>query len=137
MFKKEGWKKQLAGDLLSLGSIVFYAIIIARALIKPYWLFFAQLVVAVAALFLLSLAVKNAENRLSRALILAVLTVLFYHEIKFAIFVFLLALAMLASAVYIKVAKKAIIKGLILGAVSTIVSYFLSPIIVNFFNLPI
>ena len=123
--KKENWKHELARDTVALGGIAFYILVIARALIAPYYTFVIQLVVAFVLFFILSLFIK-CDKHLARGLILATFTILFYNVRTFTIFAVAIFTLMVASSFYIERNSLKIIKGVLLGAVSILVSYYLA-----------
>jgi len=123
---KKEWKKEVARDILALGSIPFYFIVIVRALIVGYKPFLYQLIIAALLLFLLSLFIKKANFYVARSLILLVFTTLFYKEIEYTVFASLLWILLVASSAYLKVKVKEIVKGFFLSIVSTVAAYLLS-----------
>ena len=82
MMNKE-WIKNICRDLLSLGSIVFYILVVGRAMIYPYYLFLTELFIAALILFSIYLFIKNFDTYTARALILSVLTSRFYESLTF------------------------------------------------------
>ena len=126
---EQNWKKELARDAMAFGSILFYAIVIIRAIIGDYMPFVYQLLIALAILIILSFIIKKANHHIAMAFILIVFTSIFYKDNLFTVFAFLLWFFMIGSAFYIKINKNSIYKGIILGIVATIISYYLSLII--------
>ena len=124
------WKKEIARDSLALGSILFYAIVIIRAIIGEYLPFVYQLVIAIIALFLLSRVIKG-DQYLARGIILFVFTSLFYNDKMFAIFAFTLLVILIVSLNYLAVKRNVILNGLLLGITSTVTSYYLSPLLIE------
>ena len=47
----KNWKKEVARDIIAFGSIPFFGIVLARALIGPYWEFVYQIIIAFVLLF--------------------------------------------------------------------------------------
>ena len=123
------WKKEVARDLIALGGIPFYIIVIVRAVIGKYQPFINQLVIAIIGVLLLSLIIKGSNQYLARGLILVVFTSLFYKEMLYTVFAFLLFIGMIYSAYYRKEKINFIVNGCILGAISSFASYYLSPLI--------
>ena len=123
------WKREIARDSLALGSILFYAIVIIRAIIGEHSLFVAQTVIAIIVLFLLSRVIKGSPY-LARGFVLFVLTSLFYNDKLFTIFAFVLIVILIVSLNYLGVKRNVILKGLLLGMVSTVISYYLSPLLI-------
>jgi len=127
--QKKDWKKEAARDIIALGSIPFYFIVIIRALIVSYKPFLYQLIIAAFFLFLLSLFVKKSDFYVSRSLILLTFTNIFYQEIEYLIFSSLLWLGLLISSNYLnRGKKKEIVIGLFLGISSVAVAYLVSSI---------
>ena len=125
ILNKMNFKKETARDLISFGSLPFFLIIIARAFIGPYWDFVYQMALAFVILLMLSFLFKKSDMYSARSLIIAVFTSIFYQEMKFTIFVSLMWILILAALVYSNVKMKEIIKGIILGAFSSAVAYFI------------
>lgn len=126
---KKDWKYEIARDGMAFGSILFYIIIMARSLIGEYMVFVYQLSIAIIILIISSFIIKGANHHLARAFVLVVFTSLFYKDNLYTIFAALLWIFMILSAFYIKDSKKSIYKGIVLGIVVTLASYFLSWII--------
>ncbi|MBI2451449.1 hypothetical protein HYV50_00040 [Candidatus Pacearchaeota archaeon] len=121
----EDLKKQTSRDLLALGSWVFYLLVIIRALIKPYRPFADQLIISALVLLMLSIFIKNSEFYVSRALLLAIFTSLFYQDILFAILAVITFLLLITGSYYLENRTIKTVRGLILGAISFIVGYYL------------
>jgi len=122
--KKENWKQHLARDTIALGGLAFYFLVIARAIIAPYMTFTYQLLIALVTLSILSLLIKNTETNISRTLMLAFFTIIFYNVIEFTIMASLIFIAVIISAIYLKKTKPEISKGIALGVISTIIGYY-------------
>ena len=128
---KMSWKKEIARDITALGSIPFYLIVIVRAVVGPYWPFFYHLVIALLVLIILSVMVKDANQRIARGLVLAVFTSFFYGAQLYAVFAALLWAGMILSSRYLKVKNKEVVTGVILGVMSMIVSYSLTSLLLR------
>ena len=55
-------KTEVARDNLALGSLIFFIIVLIRALIGPYWRFFMELAIAGVILIILNLFIKVNRN---------------------------------------------------------------------------
>ena len=88
--------------------------------------FVYPLLIALAILVLLSFIIKNANQYLARAFVLVAFTSLFYKDNLFTIFAFLLWFFMIGSAFYMKINKKSIAKGIVLGVIAALAGYYLS-----------
>jgi len=122
--KKESWKQEIARDTLALGSIAFFILVIGRALIAPYMEFTYQLIISFIALTILTLFIKNSEKHIARAIILVTFTILFYNIMKFTIFAIIILIALFVSVHYLKIEKISILKGTILGIISSLIGYY-------------
>ena len=117
------WKKEAARDVLALGSWIFYLIVIARALIKPYRPFVDQVVIAGVVLLVLLFLIKDSDGYLARGLVLVVFTSIFYQDNLFTGFVFLAMIGMIASSWYVGNSFRKIVVGLVVGGVGVGVGY--------------
>ena len=127
--KKENWKQELARDSMAFGSILFYFIVIIRAIVGKFMPFVYELLIALAILIVLSFVIKKANHHIARAIPLVVFTSLFYQENLFTVFAVLLLVFMFGAAIYIKEKKEAVVKGIILGLIASLASYYLSGIL--------
>ena len=119
-------KNEVARDLLSFGSWIFYLVILARALIEPYRPFVDQMIITGIFLIIIGIFNKKYDYYISRGLVIAFFTSIFYNDIKFSIFVSIVFLSMIYSSFLINASKKRIIYGLIIGIVGILLGYFLS-----------
>ena len=126
---KKDWKKEIARDLMAFGSIPFYFIVLIRSLIGEYLIFVYQLLIAIIILIISSYIIKDTDHHIARAFVIVVFTSIFYNDIPYTIFAALLWITMIAAAFYITLEKKSIYKGIILGIIATVISYYLSLII--------
>jgi hypothetical protein len=133
MLKQNSWKKELARDLLALGSIIFYLLVMLRALIGkngiPHYTILYSLIISAITLFILILFVKDSDAYLARGLILVFFTIQFYNYTYYTIFASLIYLAMIYSSYYLGFKTNSIIKGLISGVVSTALGYYFALLI--------
>jgi len=127
MFNKmaRNFKKEIARDLISFGSIPFFLIILARAFIGPFWPFISQLVLAFVILFFLSLFFKKCDLYSARSLILVVFTSIYYQDLKFTVFASLIWILILLSLIYQKIKFREIATGVIFGAFSSAAAYYI------------
>ena len=123
---EKNWKKEIARDAIAFGSILFYLIVMIRAIIGEYLSFVYQLLIALVFLIIISFIVKNANHHIARAFVLVVFTSGFYKDSLFTIFASLLFIFMIGAAFYIKEKKKVIVKGIIIGVIAALVGYYLS-----------
>ena len=131
MFNRN-WKEEIARDIIALGSIIFYSLVVVRALIGPFWIFFYFLIIAAAVLFLIFLMHRKFDTYVSRGLILAVGTSFFYKNSLFAIFAFLIYVLMILSSYYLKNSIFEVIKGIVFAGVSIVIAIFSAELITGF-----
>ena len=127
---KNNWRHEFARDSLAFGSILFYFIVIIRAIIGDYMPFVYQLLVALVIIYILSFVVKKANRHIARAAPLVVFTSIFYKDNLYTTFAFLLWVFMILAAVYIRESKRGIIKGIIFGIIASFFSYYLTSLFV-------
>lgn len=123
-------KDEIARDLIALGGLPFYLLVIVRSTIGGYLSFIYHVVIALPALFLLSKIVKGSNLHIARGFILVVFTSLFYKAVPFTIFSTLVWCVMIYSLYYLKTDTKEVIKGIALGIVTVIISYSLTLLII-------
>ena len=121
---KTSWLKEIARDLLALGSIPFYFLVVIRAIIGNYNLFVYQMLIAAAAIFILYFVIKDSSMRIARALVALVFTSLFYKEMIFTVFASLIWILLLVSAYYLKRKIGSILRGIIIGLLGSLIGYY-------------
>jgi hypothetical protein len=119
-------RKEIARDVLALGSWVFFILVIARAAIKPYRPFLDQLIIAGVVLSIIGFFWKKANGYISRGAVLVVLTSLFYQSLIYTWFVSLAGIGLVWSAWYLEKDWRRIGYGLIVGAIGIGAGYYLS-----------
>ena len=134
--KIKNWVNETAKDTLALGSLAFFVMVIARALIGPFWVFAYQLIISSIALLIFGIFIKY-EKHLARAFVLAIIISAFYNVNVFTIFSALIFMTMLLFAVYLNIKSKSILKGLFIGAISSAIGYYLASPLANLLNLTI
>ena len=127
---EKSWKKGIARDAMAFGSILFYIIVIIRAIIGEHIVFVYQVIISLVVLIILSFIIKKANRHIARAVPLGVFTSLFYQDNLFTAFAFLVFVVMIISAFYIKEKKKAIFNGVISGFVASLAGYYLAPVLI-------
>ena len=123
-------KDEVTRDLIALGGLPFYFLVIIRSTIGGYLSFVYHVVIALPVLFLISKAVKGSNLHIARGFILVIFTSIFYKALPFTIFSILVWGCMIYSLVYLKTSTREILKGIALGVVSVIISYSLTLLIV-------
>ncbi len=137
-----GWKKEVARDIVSLGSIPFYLIAVVRVMVgenlHPYYTITYQLILTFLLILLISLIFKKSNSYVARSFALLVFTSLNYMDFFYTFFASLLWLAMVACFIYLKRDKpRGLVEGFLNGLFSTIVSYYFIGYIISDLNLPV
>ena len=132
--QNKNFKKELARDFLALGSWIFFILVLARALIKPYRPFVDQIAIAGIILLITAFLLKDKyDPYTARALVLLFFTVLFYEDNLFTFFAGLAFIGIVLSSYYITKDNIKIIKGLGIGIITTIISYYIATLTINLF----
>lgn len=120
------WKKELAHDLIALGSYPFYFLVVLRAIIGKSTPFIAQLLIALVALFFLTFFIKKPNLHIARSMILLVFISLFYIEPLFTVGAALVWFSIIISAIFLRTKRTEISHGILAGGLSSLVGYFLT-----------
>ena len=120
----KSWLKEIARDLLALGSIPFYFLVVIRAVIGKYNIFVYQMVIAAIVIFILYFIIKNSNLHIGRALVILVFTSLFYKEVLFTTFAALIWILLLVSAYYLKRSFGFVLRGILIGILSSLAGYY-------------
>ncbi len=116
--------KEIARDLIALGGIPFFILIIGRVwmLDKPYYPF--QFIIG-GIIFLLFMFIFKSNLHSGLGLIALTFMLIYYNHLKFSIFASFVYLLLILSLVYLKKDKKEIFKGILFGAISSVISYYI------------
>jgi hypothetical protein len=119
-------KRELARDILALGSWVFYSLVVIRAVIGPFELFLNRLLIAAAFLLMVDVFYNGYDKYLARGLVLATFTCLFYENLQYSIFVTFLYVGMIMCSDYLGRKGKEIMNGIVFGLVASGLGYYLA-----------
>lgn len=123
---EKNWRKEVARDIIALGSIPFYAIVITRMFLTPeFSLLIPRLVFAFIAVLLFSYFIAFNQY-LARGFILVSFTTLGYRDVYFGVGAGLLWLGMIWSLIYLRENKDKIVKGAIAGIIASAIGYYLT-----------
>ena len=123
-------KEEIARDIIALGGLPFYSLVLVRASIGGYLSFLSHVAVALPVLYLLSRLVRGVNLHIARALILVVFTSVYYKALPFTVFSLLVWCGMIYSLTYLKAGPREILKGIALGVASVVISYSVTLLIV-------
>lgn len=120
---KKNWLKEVARDIIALGSIPFFILVLVRVslLEKPYFL--SQFIIA-GVIFLVLMLIFKSDLYSGLALVVLIFTILYYENMRYSIFASLAYLLLLGGLIYLDRDKKKVFKGVLLGAISTAISYY-------------
>lgn len=125
---KEPWFKDSIRDLIALGGIPFLILVIIRVSIldKTYLPF--QFIIG-AIVFLLLMLLFKANLHAGIGFVILFFISLYYSDMQFTILASLVYILLLGSLIYFKKPKKLILKGIIFGAISAGISYYMVKLI--------
>ncbi len=118
---EKAWLKEVARDLIALGSIPFLILTIARVSV-PCTYYTMQFIVSSVLFFILK-AIFKADLRAGIGFILLTFTSLFYRNGLFAVFASMVYTGLIISLFYLKRERRQILKGILLGGISTGIGY--------------
>ncbi|MDP3766006.1 MAG: hypothetical protein Q8R04_05830 [Nanoarchaeota archaeon] len=118
------WLNEIARDLLALGSIPFYFLVVIRAVIGKYNIFVYQMLISAAVIFILYFVIKNSNLHIARAFVAVAFTSLFYKEMLYTVFASLIWVLLLVSAYHIKRNIGPVFRGIIIGSISSLTGYY-------------
>jgi hypothetical protein len=122
----DGWLREAARDLLALGSVVFYVLVLGRALVGPYWDLAVPLAVAGAGRAIAIPVLRSTDLYLTRGLLVAVLVTRHYGDAVFGVFAAVAFVLMVVAAVGLERGRSAVARGVALGAVLSAAGYVLA-----------
>ena len=125
-----GIKNEIARDLIAIGGLPFYALVVIRTTVGMYEDFISRLLISIVVLYVLCHFSKDADKHIARGFILATFTSLHYEHVPFAIFAFIVWAIMIYSLYYLKATQRQIFTGIAFGIISAAVGYFLTLFIV-------
>jgi len=123
-------KEEIARDLVALGGLPFYLLVLVRSTIGGYMSFFSHVAIALPVLYLLSKALKGSNLHIARALILVIFTSIFYKALPFTVFSTFVWCGMIYTLVRLNKDVREILKGIAIGSVSVVISYALTLVFV-------
>jgi hypothetical protein len=128
---KKEWVKEIARDLIALGGIPFFILVIVRVFILPDYHYIFQFVFGGILFFILNFLFKS-NNHSGLGIILLFFVSKHYGDIKFTILASIMYLLLIVSLFYLKEDKIKVFKGIFFGTISIIISYFLTGLIFGF-----
>jgi hypothetical protein len=122
----ETWVRDVQRDVLALGSVVFYLLVLGRALVGPFWDLVVPLLVVGVGLLVAVPLLRGTDLYLTRAMVVAVLVTRHYGDVVFGVFAAVAFVSMVVFAFRLDRPRPAIARGLALGAVLSVGAYALA-----------
>ncbi|MDD5611185.1 MAG: hypothetical protein PHH69_06640 [Candidatus Omnitrophica bacterium] len=120
---KREWIRETARDFLGLASVPFLVITVVR--VVPFSVYYPLEFIIASAIFFTLKVIFKAELHAGLGFILAAFTSIFYNKPLFTAFALILYLGIIVSLLFLERGKKEIIKGVLFGELSTVITYFL------------
>lgn len=121
----KGFVKETARDLMALGSIPFFLLVIVRILTVENYNQTFQMLFALFLVGLVSIQFKKMDFHAALIIIVAIFTSVFYASYLYAVFAALIAIvALFMMNVYLN--RKMVCKSTLLAIICSIISYFVS-----------
>jgi hypothetical protein len=116
--------KELARDIVSLGGIPFFLLVLVRMSILPSWVYFFKILIA-GILFFTIYPFMKQEFHSGLAIIILIFLSFNYNDLIFTIFSSIAYISMLVSLVYLKEKKRKVLFGIVFGVAASLLSIFL------------
>lgn len=127
---KKEWLNETLRDIIALGGIPFFILVLIRVSILGNISYLLEFLIA-GILFLICYFIFKPDIHSGLSLIILILLSNYYNEIRFTILSTIAYFGLIWALIYLKKNKREIFQGIIMGALSTIIGYFL---VNNFFN---
>ena len=115
--------KRFARDFVALGSIPFFILVLARVWILDNPAYLSQFLIG-GVLFLSLAFVFKSDLYFGLALVSGFFLVLFYNDLRFTYLIIPVYILIIFSLFYLGEDKNKIIKGILFGILSIVVSYY-------------
>jgi hypothetical protein len=125
MIEDWNWKKEVSRDLMALGSVPFFLLVLTRVYIVDNYLQMFQMIFAVLILFLVGFFWKRFDWYAGVIVIVGVFTSLFYMERDFTIMAIVVSFLGLFGMYYFLERKK-VWYGVLLGGIVSLASWWIS-----------
>lgn len=120
------WVREVQRDVLALGSVVFYLLVVGRSLVGPFWDLVVPLLVVAAGLILAYPLLRHIDLYVTRAAVIAVLLTKHYDDDVFGLFAAVAFVALVVFAFQLGRPRATILRGLALGVVLSVAAVALS-----------
>jgi hypothetical protein len=120
------WTKEIQRDILALGSPVFYFLVIARALVGPFWDLANPLVFLAPVVLLASYLKLSADLYIARAVLMTAVITKHYNDVLFGVFAGIVVILMMISSLRLGSATSRVRNGFALGTILAIIGIFIA-----------
>lgn len=121
---KKEWLNEIVRDIIALGGLPFFVIVLIRVFILPDYPYYLSQFAVAGVIFFISMLLFKQNLHAGLGLILLVFTTLLYEDVRFGILVGILYIFLIAGLIYLKKDKKKIFIGILIGGVSSLISYY-------------
>ena len=125
MIKGDNWKSESARDIISLGSITFFILVLARVYLLNNPEYFNQFLFS-GTIFLVLCFIFKLNLYSGLGLIVVVFTSLYYSEMTFSVFGSIAYILVIVSLLYLKYNTKKVFLGILAGMVGIGITYLLT-----------
>jgi hypothetical protein len=112
-----GWLSEVERDVLALGGVVFYVLVLGRSLVGPFWDLVVPLTVIGLGLLLAAPLLHGTDLYVTRSAVVAVLVTLHYEDPVFGAFAAVAFAGLIAAALHLGRSRAGVVRGLVLGLV--------------------
>ncbi|MEK6898027.1 MAG: hypothetical protein AABX28_01570 [Nanoarchaeota archaeon] len=115
--------REIPRDIIALGSLPFFILVLVRVSILSKQEYLMQFVLAGVLFFILMFLFKSNMHS-GLGFVMLFFTIIYYNDLKFSILAILIYLGLLASLIYFKIEKIKIFSGILFGVISSAISYY-------------
>lgn len=115
--------KDLARDLIALGSPIFFTVVIARVYFLSNWAYLSQFIIA-GVLFYAAAIILKTNKRAGLGIVLLIFLTIYYNDPQFTWFARGLFILFIGAIYYLEKQKLEIAKSIAIGLIATGISYY-------------
>ncbi|MCX6748147.1 MAG: hypothetical protein NT076_00935 [Candidatus Pacearchaeota archaeon] len=120
---EKNWLNESARDLLALGSLPFFVLVLVRVFLLDNPAYFAKFLVS-GFIFIIVCLILKADLYSGLGFITLFFTNLYYQDLKYLVFSLIIYILLIFSLFYLKESWKKILKGIVFGIICTLISYY-------------
>lgn len=122
--EKEKILREIARDIIALGSPVFFIFILIRVSIAQDQVYLSQFIFS-GIIFLILMFILKSSIYSGLGLVALIFTSIFYNYLPYTIFGSLVYIGLIFSLIYLKKDKQEVFKGFLFGLISSAIGYYL------------